>query len=115
MSLPWRPEHRGDRGKEYKEVQRRLPCQGVQVPGPLNLRRHDRGEALLIQVDQKAIVEDSGRMDDPAQRWHRAADHSENAGYLLFLRYIHLGYNDPGTDPLHLLYCCACLAVSISA
>ena len=38
----------------------------MQIPGSLYLGSHDRSEALLILIEQQAIIEDAGGVDDPS-------------------------------------------------
>ncbi len=55
-------------------------------------------------MNQEAIVEDSGSMDDTSKRRHRVVDFSKNTDYLFFSCYVRLGHYDPGTNLLQRLY-----------
>src|SRR5690348_10245471 len=97
VPVTWRSEQRGRRGEEHEEIQWYTQRQCMEIPGSTNLGRHHRLKALQVEVEQNAVVQACGGVNDAFQGGHGSADLSKRAGYLPFLSDISPGDEDLGT------------------
>ena len=68
VRLARRAQERGRRRVEHEEVERQPARQLVEHPRALHLGPEHAGQALPVQVQQRAVVEDAREVDDPAER-----------------------------------------------
>jgi len=77
----------GTDGREEDEVvEMRFGEGGVEVPCADGLGVHDASEAFGGELDDEAVVEDVGRVEDAAQGRHGACDACEETGYIVLTR-----------------------------
>ena len=80
VPLAGRAQDGGGRREKDEEIQRPIHRLGVQVPGPRHLGSKDAAEALLVELDQEAVVEEAGRMDNAPQRRQGVVHLRQDAG-----------------------------------
>src|SRR5687768_46947 len=84
-ALPGRTQKRSERRKQYEKIEAAILRQFVQPPGAKNLWICNRSKALSRRLQQDAVVEDRGRVDDSAKRRHRRIDVFEHFSHAAFI------------------------------
>ena len=97
IALTRRAQQRNGGGKQDKEIQRQIPRQGVEMPRPSHLRRHDFLKAFPGLLQKHSVIDDAGGVDDSPQRRQRMTKLGEDLLQVRPIRNIPSGHHDLGT------------------
>src|SRR5579875_2450980 len=88
VALASRSQQGGSRGEEHEEVQIQVQGQPMQMPGAAQLGGEHLGKVVPVLMDEQAIGEHAGGMEDPAQGGGSLCDAGEQGSDLVFVGHI---------------------------
>ena len=102
VALPQVTQQRSSRREEDHEIKVQRRGQLMQEPTTVDLRRQYRGKAIPTLIQQNAVIEDAGCVEDPFEGQRRRRQLRKELTHSRFISHIDLGdlYSDPLGDQL---------------